>query len=54
MLEVNHASSSEGSGLSKQESSKNERVVNFDDDEGIFYKPKRANLRVINEVTASK
>ena len=54
MLEVNHASSSEGSGLSKQESNKNERVVNFDDDEGIFYKPKRANLRVINEVTASK
>lgn len=31
-----------------------QQIVNFDDEDSIFYKPKRSQLRVINEVTASK
>ena len=46
--------SKEGRAPIKQEVSRIQRVVNFDDDQGIFYKPQRPGLRVINEVTASK
>jgi hypothetical protein len=28
--------------------------VNFDDDDSIFYKPKKSQLKVINEVASSK
>jgi hypothetical protein len=33
---------------------KSNPVVNFDEDDSIFFKPKKSQLRVISEVTASK
>lgn len=29
-------------------------IVNFDEDDSIFYKPKKSQLKVINEVASSK
>ena len=29
-------------------------IANFDDEDTIFYKPKKSQLKVISEVTASK